>query len=655
MLQSQLHSGLTEVCKALGGFVCRRVTDGQLELVLGAAGFNLDRDKQAINSIIERFESADSGLGMAGHLHGYDLQVIEREADRITIFGMPARAGAGMLLESMPVAVFRLDPYGRLIYVNPAVEALTGYGLDELEGRGWTKVITEHTFERIKTSLTKGARSGTAYFTNYRILTPLGAKRSLSLSATALLSAELHVTSYLIVITDMSERDELDDRVNWLARHDGLTGLLNRRAISSQIGSVIAQDKHADSALLFIDLDGFKRVNDTYGHDHGDEILKVSARRLKRAIRPHDLVGRMGGDEFAIIGQNLSDADSAEAMAEKVSTVLSAPIAVGGQVHSLRGSVGIALGKFLPERDKQPVDTLAATWLKRADTAMYVVKRAKDPGKTVCIHSEDLEENQLRLAAQRAELESFAEDGDMATDFQPIVTFDGAVLGYEALARPVTLRAHTAVDDLIGTALREGDFPHFFARLSTSCFASIEEFMRAAPASTQSSEAGPISFSINAETQQLMNLGGAEQLLAMLKSKAIDPRQIRVEVAEQTFDRYADALRAAVGTLHHEGVGLCMDNFGTGYSPLRRIVEYGFAQVKIDATIVANIVDGPKETAIVKTLVAMAEATGLDVVAKGVETQAQLDRLKSLGVRSFQGFYFCKPMPWESLVERYER
>ncbi|MFK7831484.1 MAG: EAL domain-containing protein [Congregibacter sp.] len=653
---------MSEVCRTLNAFVFttapddRDGRDGSYEVTAGSPAFDFWASSKAVSEILDKFLREFDGLGFAGHLYGYDMQVVERNHADVTVFCLPDRAGAGLLLDAMPVAVFRIDPYGRLLYVNPSVETLTGYSPSDLQDRGWTQVISEHTFTLIKKATKKSTATPEGFSCTFRILTPLGARRSLSVNATALFSHDGHVTSYLIVVTDVSERAEMDDRFKWLARHDSLTGLLNRGATVRQISNVIAEGQHLESALLYIDLDGFKQVNDTYGHDHGDEILRVSARRMTRAVRSHDMVGRVGGDEFVVVGRNLADENAALAMAEKISTIMSAPIAVTGQVHSLRGSVGIALGRDLPEPTSPFTDDLAAQWIKRADTAMYMVKRSDDSKQSVRVHNDQLETDQRRLEGQKAELVSFIADGKVDTVFQPIMDCDGSIRAFEALARPDELEAHADISELMATALREGGFPEFFERLSETCLTDISIFIDALPQLTSGIIFEKLRFNINADVQQLLSSGSAEDLLARLQGMGIENQRVILEVTEPTFDRHARLIHEQAKVLRSKGVGLSIGDFGLGQSPVRRIVDYGFTQVKIDKSYVHAVPEGNKAAVgLIKAVIAMSDAMGLELVAQGVETKEQYDCMRDLGVRLFQGFYLCEPLPWAVLVERYGR
>ena len=455
---------------------------------------------------------------------------------------------------------------------------------------------------------------------------------------------DLHgrVTGILGVCRDITDRKRAEQEIERLAFYDALTGLPNRRLLLDRLQRSIAACQRSRNlgALLFIDLDNFKDLNDTLGHDMGDQLLSQVATRLVGSVREADTVARFGGDEFVVMLDNLNPelpdaAAQAETVAEKLLASLNQPFALGGQQHYSTPSIGITL--FGDER--LSVDEL----LKRADLAMYQAKAAGrntqrffDPDMQAAVNARSNLEADLRQGLARNEL---------LVHYQPVVDHQARLVGAEALVRwRHPQRGMISPGDFIPLAEQTGlILPLGQYVLETAC--------RQLHRWGQNPATAHLSISVNVSARQFRQPGFVAQVLGTLKDCQAKPQLLKLELTESLLLGDIEDTIVRMEQLKAEGVGFALDDFGTGYSSLSYLKRLPLDQIKIDQSFVRDVLSDPNDAAIVRTILALAKSLDLQVVAEGVETTGQLGFLRLHGCEGFQGYLFGRPVP----VDLFER
>ena len=428
----------------------------------------------------------------------------------------------------------------------------------------------------------------------------------------------------------MDERKISEEKLTYLAQYDTLTGLPNRHMLHDGLALTLAQGRRAQTrtGCMFVDLDRFKYVNDTYGHSVGDKLLIQVADRLRKCVRSGDVVGRLGGDEFAVVLAGLDKPDNAGVVAKKIVAALAEPFDLEGQRTYISASIGIAV---FPEDAKQ-VDDL----LKNADTAMY---RAKEQGRNnYQFYRGEMNERAAQRLQLEASLRAAAERAEFVLHYQPKVELTGGeISGFEALLRwqhpgrglVSPLEFVPALEET-GQILSVGEWV-----LQTAC-GQINAWQ------SQGLPARPLAINVSARQFQQRNL---EAFLAAIRAVGIDPSLIQLELTESLLMQDAETAIGALTRLKDAGVRLSVDDFGTGYSSLAYLKRFPLDEIKIDRAFVRDVTTDPEDADIALAIIGLAHSLGLKVVAEGVETEAQLLFLRSHGCDEFQGYYFSPPRP----------
>jgi diguanylate cyclase (GGDEF)-like protein/PAS domain S-box-containing protein len=432
------------------------------------------------------------------------------------------------------------------------------------------------------------------------------------------------------LIRDITQRKTAEQQIEYQAYHDALTGLANRRLFAEHLtlALALAQRRRRLVAVLFLDLDHFKVVNDSLGHSVGDELLKQISSRLKAAVREGDTVARVGGDEFTIVLQDLQRKDDAAVVAEKVLRKVAEPAQVGG--HRLYVTTSIGITTF-PE-DGEDAETL----LKNADNAMY---RAKAEGRnTYHISTEELSrwvqermtlESGLHLAMERNEFELF---------YQPQIDIRTMkISGMEALLRwrhpergIITPSEFISVAEDRGYIVVIGDWV-----LRTACQQAVK---------LRESGHENVRVSVNLSARQFREVSLASRVEAVIRETNLDPRLLELEITESVAVENVELTLGVLTQLRSLGISIAIDDFGTGHSALSYLKRFPIDTLKIDRSFVEDLPE-PADAAIVRAVVQLAQGLGLRVVAEGVETKEQLDFLRDVGCAEVQGFYFGSPIP----------
>ncbi|MCX8085279.1 MAG: EAL domain-containing protein [Rhodocyclaceae bacterium] len=427
------------------------------------------------------------------------------------------------------------------------------------------------------------------------------------------------------------ERMQAEQRIWHIAHHDALTGLPNRALLTDRLEQALAQaTRSADRvAVMFLDLDRFKSINDTLGHEVGDELLKEIAQRLKGAVRAADTVARLGGDEFVVLLQDITDPEDAARVAEKIIAAFAPPVKIGP--HELRSSTSIGIALF-PEDGED-----AYTLMRHADTAMYQAKRS---GRNQFhFFSARLSESARRAFHIEHRLAAALEKGWLSLVYQPLIDYEArAVCGMEAL-----LRWHDP---------EEGEIPpaEFIPIAEDSdLIQPLGEWVlrTALQQNRRWQEAGRplVPVSVNLSPRQFRHRHLVDSIRAILAETGQPARLLELEITESTLAHDVETARARLEELAGLGVRLAIDDFGTGYSNLLALKRFPVDKLKIDRSFVRDLCEDPEDAAIVAAIVGLARGLGLDMLAEGVETAAQRDALIALGCRRFHGYLFARPQP----------
>jgi diguanylate cyclase (GGDEF)-like protein/PAS domain S-box-containing protein len=472
----------------------------------------------------------------------------------------------------------------------------------------------------------------------YAFTRPDGVLRFLRISGEPVFDEAGNFQGYRGVGRDVTLARQAEQRVHELARFDSLTGLPNRNMFLGELDRAIARARRHDApfALYFIDLDRFKTVNDTLGHDAGDELLKVMATRLRGAVRENDLVARLGGDEFVVLLEGDTGAVDLTTIARKLLAAIGEPLTLHGHNFLVTGSIGIGLF---------PSDgTDAATLLKHADAAMYL---AKEKGKNnVQFYTAELAE----LAARQFQLESALQlalaRGELLLHYQPKVHIDsGSTVGVEALLRWAhPTRGLVPPMEFIPLAEERGLIVPIGRWVIRTACRQIREWHAAGAA------VPPVA--VNLSARQFASDTLVDDIVEAMALYEVAPGELEVELTESVLMADPERANEVLRRLHGLGVRIAIDDFGTGYSSLSYLKRFPAQTVKIDRSFISGLPADGDDLAIAEAVIAMAHSLGLGVVAEGVETEAQLSALRDLGCDEAQGFLLGRPMPAAELKAR---
>ena len=435
----------------------------------------------------------------------------------------------------------------------------------------------------------------------------------------------------LVAATDVTARRKAQQRLLQAAFYDPLTGLPNRALFKDRLEVAFARAQGREAArfaVLFLDLDRFKLVNDSLGHRAGDELLVQIARRLESCRRAGDTVARLGGDEFTLLVEGVATDDEAIQVAERVHRALAPPFLLEGHEVFAGASIGIALGGPSTER----VEHL----LRDADTAMY---RAKVRGCRHAVFDSSMHERVMQALRMENELRRALDRGELRVHYQPIVDLASSrTVAVEALVRwEHRERGLVAPGEFIPVAEETGLVVPIGRWV-------LDEACRALSVLPQ-----PLMLSVNLSGRQLLQQEFCDHLRQSLASGGLDPSRLRLELTESMLIGNGAAAIGALEKLRSTGVRLCIDDFGTGYSSLSYLHELPIDALKIDRSFVGAMGGDERKIKIVQSILLLGKGLGIEVVAEGVETQEQVDALKQLGCERAQGYFFARPVPWEQL------
>ncbi len=536
-----------------------------------------------------------------------------------------------------PIGIALVSPDGNWLKVNNALSEIFGYAEEEFLARDFQSMIHE---EDLGLALIKlhELLSGKvpASQAERRFVHKSGAIVWVSWSVSRVaagIAAETERPNLIFQIQDITDKKLAEEQLKYKATHDALTDLPNRALFMTRLEQALDKIKKYPTykvSVLFIDLDRFKIVNDSLGHQIGDELLIGIAGRLRDCLRPSDLVARLGGDEFTILVEGRYDTNEVVRIAERINEKFALPFDLSGHEVFSSASIGIL---HAAENHRTPADMM-----RDADTAMYQAKRGGkarhevfDRDMHVAVKETLQLETDLRHAVEKQQFEVF---------YQPIYTLsDGKLEGFEALARweHETLGVISPAK-FIPLAEEIGLIDHFGEQILRCACEQGQQLKAILPAGE------PLSLSVNLSVKQFANAALVKNIEKILRETAFDARNLRLEITETVFLEQGERAVEMLHELRQIGVEINIDDFGTGYSNLNYLTRLPITTLKIDRSFIAPIEASGKNTEILQTIVMLARNLGMRVIAEGVETEAQLEQLKKLNCEAAQGYYFAKPM-----------
>ncbi len=582
-----------------------------------------------VRTLSNTFKVVRDTAGNAISVVGTSLDITERKQAELEfrIAATAFESQEGMMVTDMNKIILR---------VNKAFTKISGYTAEEAIGQTPRLVSSGHHHEDFYESMWQSIAEHGGWEGEVWNRRKNGEVYPQHLTITAVMGASGDVTNYVATFTDVTLRNAAEAEINHLAFYDALTRLPNRRLLIDRLNHALSAGARLgwEGALLFLDIDHFKTLNDTLGHDVGDLLLRQVAERLTACVREGDTVARLGGDEFVVMLEDLSKlpveaAAQAEIIANKILTTINQPYQLTTNTYQTTASIGVVL--FSDNDHSQDV------LLKHADIAMY---QAKKMGRnTLCFFDPNMQEAINTRAALEVDLRKALDNKQFELYYQIQVDKSGCVLGAEALIRWIhPERGLVSPLEFIPLAEETGlILPIGQWVLETAC-AQLNAWQ--AEALTQN-----LTLSINVSAKQFYQDNFASEVKAAVKRNSINPMRLKLELTESILLEHIDDTIIKMKELQKIGVEFSLDDFGTGYSSLQYLKLLPLYQLKIDRSFVRDIVINSSDQAIVRTVIAMARTLNLDVIAEGVETEVQRELLANCDCNSYQGFLFGKPVP----------
>ena len=545
-----------------------------------------------------------------------------------------------LIMNSTVDAIISIDEYGVIESANPAVESIFGLTIDEVIGQNVSLLMSDPEHSQHDSYLKKYTDTGQIAFMGS--VREVNGKRKdgslvpLELSVSEVISGGRR--TYTGVIRDVSERKQQEQTIERQANFDKLTGLPNRALFQDRLKGILSQSRRRSEqvGLLFIDLDGFKKVNDTLGHQKGDILLRMAADRLQGIVRESDTVAHMGGDEFTIILSELHDGINADHVAQKIITSLSEPFLLDGEQRSVGASVGIAIS---PD-DGDSLEQL----VRNADTAL---DQAKGDGKNCYrFFTPEMDARARAKLNMETELGVALERNEFILLYQPIIDIrENRCVGFEALIRwNHSSKGFIAPVEFIPIAEENGIISGIGNWVLQEACAQLKKW--------RNSGFEHCKINVNVSPKQFENSDFRTLFSRLIGGDVNLTRGIVMEITESLYlgksNSDADTLLSA---WRSEGAGIALDDFGTGYSSLSYLKEFSFDILKIDRSFLDDVASSHESRVLIQAIITMAHALNIKVVAEGVETELQLNTLRNLGCDFAQGYLFSKPVAPDQAIK----
>lgn len=540
------------------------------------------------------------------------------------------------VIESAMDAIVLTDADGNIISWNRGAETTFGYPAAAIVGKPISTLFTpaytdiHTTNSEINELAAAGLLHTSSTAVEIRGLKSDGTELPLEISVSSWVTPE--GTYYSGIIRDVTERKSLEDQLTHQALHDPLTKLPNRVLFRDRVEHALAraERRQTDIAVLFLDLDNFKTVNDTLGHTAGDALLLAVAERLQGCLRMSDTASRLGGDEFAVLIEDTTNTDGGVLVARRILDVLKRPFEVSGRSVFVGASVGISLSS--------PVAANPSTLLRNADVAMYM---AKSQGKNqYAVFESEMHNDLIKRSELETDLRAALNCGEFELVYQPIMDLSSRhIVGMEALVRWNHPRGLAIGPDEFIPIAEEADLMQSLGRwilqqACTQCGYWNREF----------EHLRPLAVSVNVSSRQFLDDGLLSAVEFALANGGLDPQNLILEITEGTMLKDTDTTVAKLKELREVGVRLAIDDFGTGYSSLSYLHKFPIDVLKIDKSFIDKIGEGREGAAMARAIISMSETLSLGTIAEGIESQEQIEMLQGLGCDMGQGYLFAHPL-----------
>ncbi len=535
------------------------------------------------------------------------------------------------ILEEMDDAYFEVDLSGNYTYVNDAISRLLGYPKEELIGTTFRKQVNEEDTALLYDAFGKIFATGKPVRDiAYKAIRKDGEIRYSEIAGFPIQNQKGEVVGFRGIGRDVTERKRSEEQIRHMATHDALTELPNRMMFGQLLNHAIqaAKRNKRQLAVLFIDLDRFKIINDTLGHEAGDLLLQTIAARFKQTLRAMDVVARLGGDEFVVLVEEVANPDQLVIVAQKILSAAMKPVSLMGEECRVTASVGISLYP----KDGEDEQAL----MKTADKAMYF---AKEEGKNnYQFYSEGMQSQSIEQFSLETHLRLALERNELSLSYQAKLDFKtGAITGVEALLRwhspllgDVTPTQFIPVAEETGLIVPIGRWV-----MKTACAQNVAWQQQGLP---------PVCISVNLSLRQLRDENLIKDIKTALGDSGMAPHLLELEITESMVMHNPARMVAILTQIKDMGVRLAIDDFGTGYSSLAHIRRFPIDTIKVDRSFIRNVPEDFEDKAIIEAIISMGQTLSLTVVAEGVETQEQMNYLKEHSCNEMQGYYFSKPV-----------
>ncbi len=570
-------------------------------------------------------DAEGEAVGLIGYLSDITDRLAAAEDLRLhaSIF---EHSGEGILIT---------DADERIVAVNKAFCRITGYSKEEVLGRSAHMFDSVHQDEDFYRHMREEIRTSGSWRGEMLEMKKGGEVYPKWASVGAMKNPEGRISHYFSIFSDISERKRAEERIHHLAYYDALTDLPNRSLLNKLVTQTLAAAarSRAHGALLFIDLNRFKPINDTLGHEVGDRLLKQVGERFRATLRSEDLMARLGGDEFVAGLFNIAKREHAGIVAQKLLTALDEPFLIDGNELRLGACIGISI--YPQDGDN------AETLLRYADIAMYRAKQTRQ--NAYMYYSEEMNRRSLDRLKIETGLRQALDRGELRVHYQPKVRIDsGEIIGAEALVRwqhpsegMIPPGEFIPVAEETGLVVQIGEWV-----LEQACLQALAWQRAGLPL---------LKIAVNISARQI-NAGLPRTVAALLARLGLPPEWLELELTESMLMHGSDEVIDMMDELHAKGISLALDDFGTGYSSLSYLKRFPIDTLKIDRSFVAGIPQDANDCAIAGAIVSMAKQLGHKVIAEGVETREQLAFLSSLGCHEIQGYLFSPGVPAESFA-----
>lgn len=544
-----------------------------------------------------------------------------------------------LAFESAPIGMALVNMGGYFIQVNGQLSRILGYSESELKSLQLKALEIES--EPHNTGMNDSSLYSKIYHSEKKLAHKEGHTVWVQLSTVLINDIGNNSQYYVVQIADITERKELVAKLHKLAFHDALTGLPNRKLFTEFLDKALAKSRREpDSliALIFIDLDRFKRVNDSLGHLAGDQLLRSVSQRLKDQLRPADTIARFAGDEFVVLLDTVTNKRDAIDLAQRLQDSLDAPFEIGGQPLTCKASMGISI---------KPVGTSTAEVLLRdADTAMY---QAKEQGRGRAVMFDPVMHTQAKSHLDiETRLRATLKEQSMLIHYQPIVSMSsGRISALEALIRwPDQKNSKNLLlpQDFLPIAAEAGlliQLDRWVLQESLKQLAKWKSMLNMVNT--------PLAINVNFSSQHILTPDFVDFLREQLQRYQIPPQFLNIEITESTLLDDNLQSRTTLEALRRLGVNIHLDDFGTGYSALSYLYKFPIDSLKIDKAFIKRMLRSEKHLAIVRSIILLAKTQNIRVIAEGIETQEQFDKLLSMQCGCGQGYLISKPLPAQQI------